>query len=273
MRAQKVNFIFVEKDPWYKKVVNGLSGRSGNSRYGCSVHGFNTDSSKYKFSNSLAKKASKRPLSSDSVAFSDDEPLYPERRAGVTAAHEEQQKKQGEQTSRRSRTGRPQHANNVQRKQKPVSPMNEDRRISAARAPEQMPWDDSEAATYSTRQAEPLQTSPIRQKDVEVTRTDADIAGKLSTAFDNYDASEQSLGMSAALFQEDVREKKQVLKERFEQASQKDDSFAGKVRRTYESASERAQEHRHTLAVWGACTGIGFVIALAVSLIIVNVNF
>jgi ElaB/YqjD/DUF883 family membrane-anchored ribosome-binding protein len=302
MRAQKVNFIFVEKDPWYKKVVNGLSGRSGNSRYGCSVHGFNTDSSKYKFSNALSRKASKRPLSMDGVAFSDDEPPYPQRRtkSPVTKKSEggsQRANNAHKQPQRAVEQNQPQYANTQSQERKALSPMNEDRRSSVARPPQQIvsqtPWEDEKPATYSTRQSAPPQASPLRQQIspqqelIENTkreasirknpRDDKDIADKLSAAFDDYDAREQSLGMSATMLQEDIREKTQDLKkrakQRFETASQDDRSITGRAKKAYERTSERMRESKQSLMVWGVGSAIGFVVVFGISLIIVNANF
>jgi hypothetical protein len=299
MRAQKVNFIFVDKDPWYKKVVNGLSGRSGNSRYGVSAHGFNTDSSKYKFSNALSRKASKRPLSMDGVAFSDDEEPYPQRRAKSSSS------KRNEGGSQRANNAKPQQRVNAQpqyaeaqpQKRRPSSPMNDDRRVSAAQPTRQTaprtPWENEKPATYSTRQSAPPQASPFRQqvspqqelientkresRSRKVLYPEGAIADKLSAAFDDYDAREQSLGMSATMLQEDIREKTQVLKQRakehFETASQNDNSITGRARKVYEKTYEQVRESKQSLMVWGAGSAIGFIIIFGISLIIVNANF
>ncbi|MDR1068345.1 MAG: hypothetical protein LBL36_03755 [Clostridiales Family XIII bacterium] len=292
MKAQKVQFIFVEKDPWYKKIVSGLSGRSaGSGKYGCNTHGFRTDSSKYRFSNSFMKETKKigrgsRPLSSDGVAFSADEAPYPERRTKTAdtqrSEHMEHTPKNERKRPLAERLSKVAGLTDARKETQPMQPMHEDRRISAAEAPQDI---FSTPDAFRSSDAQPGRIHR-RQAGQETLRkpSENEIADKLSRAFDDYDASEQSFGMSAALFQEDIREKAQQLKEksadkfsaakdRITEVSMQEDTFASKVRKAYERTSERASESRHALFVWGAGGAAGFAVCFIISLIIVNANF
>jgi hypothetical protein len=273
MKAHKVNFIFAEKDPWYKRLANGISGHSsGSGRYGLSVHGFKTDSSKYKFSSSVMKKSKRH--STDGVAFSDGEPIYPKRRGGDT------------EIAGRTRT----HAKNEARAENrppldtsaPIAPIHEDRRVSAAQPlPQRASQPTGSPQTYMGQTV----SSKPRQSYADYTAgksADRDMADKLSRAFDNYDSS-MYVSPTAQKIQDGLREKTHVIREasadrlsaakdRFDAASQVEDSVASKVRNTYERTSEKLREAKHTLLVWGVGSVVGLAVLFAISLIIANAN-
>ncbi|MDR2609838.1 MAG: hypothetical protein LBC58_00100 [Clostridiales Family XIII bacterium] len=278
MKAQKVNFIFVEKDPWYKKVVNGISGRSsGSGRYGCSVHGFKTDSSKYKFSSSVMKKSKKH--STDGVAFSDGEPIYPKRRGGNEQNEGRIPIYPGNEARRENRAPLDVSA--------PIAPIHEDRRVSAAQP---VPQRATQQQSQWQRPAPPQayrsdENHPPRQSYSAYSAersADRDMADKLSRAFDNYDSSVYR-SETAQKIQDGLREKTQSIREasadrlsaakdRFNTASQKEDSVAAKVKNTYERTSERLHEAKHALLVWGVGSAVGLAVLFAISLLIVNAN-